>query len=69
MLPSDKARTIAARIAASLIRQEARCRSFMEIYLGATDQEQVAVEMCQLAATLEVLCAGGGVLTSKPNPT
>ena len=59
MLPSDKARTIAARIAASVIRHEVQSRSFLELYLIASDQEQVVEEMRQLAATLEVLCASG----------
>lgn len=68
MLSSDRARTIAARIAASVIRQEVRSRSFMDLYLGASDQEQIAEEMCQLAATLEVLCAPGGVLRRKTVP-
>jgi hypothetical protein len=68
MLPSDRARTIAARIAVSVIRQEVRSRSFMDLYLGASDQEQIAEEMCQLAATLEVLCAPGGVLRRKTVP-
>jgi hypothetical protein len=59
MLPSDKARTIAARIAASVIRQEVQSRSFMELYLVAAEQEQVATELCHLATTLEVLFARG----------
>lgn len=59
MLPSDKARTIAARIAASVIRQEVQSRSFMELYLIAAEQEQVAREMSHLATTLEMLFAPG----------
>jgi len=66
MLPSDKARTIAARVAASVIRNEVRSRSFLDLYLSASDQAQVVEEMSLLAATLEVLCASG-VLTGPPH--
>ncbi|WP_309888079.1 hypothetical protein [Archangium sp.] len=66
MLPSDKARTIAARVAASVIRNEVRSRSFLELYLSAAEQEQVVEELRLLAATLEVLCASG-LLTRPPH--
>lgn len=62
MLPCEVAHAVAARLAATAIRQEARTGSFLELCLSGTDREQVAEEMRRLAAVLDAVCTSARLM-------
>ncbi len=61
MLPCEVAHAVAARLAATAIRQEARTGTFMDLCLSGTDREQVAEEMRRLAAVLDAVCTSARI--------